>query len=117
MFLAWDRPDRFQTDFTWKAFRAFAERVGPMLDGGYVSKDTLHPALAEIELARGEAALRPAGFDPALAARSLITLLAGGVRETGNLRAALTGTPLLPAEPASAGSAPAEPVLTGMGGE
>ncbi|GAA1610047.1 hypothetical protein GCM10009789_75510 [Kribbella sancticallisti] len=92
LFLAWDRPDRFQSDFTWKTFRAFAERVGPLLDGSRLSTDPLHPALAEAELARGEAALRPGGFDPALAARSLISLLTGGVRETGALRTALTGT-------------------------
>ena len=92
LFLAWDRPDRYQSDFTWKTFRAFAERVGPMLDGTHTITDALHPALAEVELARGEDALRPGGFDPSLAVRSLLSLLAGGVRETGSLRAALTGT-------------------------
>ena len=92
LFLAWDRPDRYQSDFTWKTFRAFAERVGPMLDGTHPITDALHPALAEVELARGEDALRPSGFDPSLAVRSLLSLLAGGVRETGSLRAALTGT-------------------------
>ena len=92
LFLAWDRPDRYQSDFTWKTFRAFAERVGPMLDGTHTITDVLHPALAEVELARGEDALRPAGFDPSLAVRILLSLLAGGVRETGSLRAALTGT-------------------------
>lgn len=92
LFLAWDRPDRFQSDFTWKTFRAFAERVAPMLDGTHLATETLHPALAEVELARGEAALRPSGFDPALAARTLLALLAGGVRDTGSLRASLTGT-------------------------
>jgi len=91
LFLAWDRPDRGQTDFTWKSFRAFAERVGPLLDGTHTITEPMHPALATIELTRGEAALRPSGFDPALAARSLITLLAGGARETGSLRRALTG--------------------------
>ncbi|MEV8372168.1 class I tRNA ligase family protein [Kribbella sp. NPDC056861] len=91
LFLAWDRPDRSQTDFTWKAFRAFAELVGPLLDGTHTVTAPLHPALAAIELARGEAALRPSGFDPALAARSLITLLSGGA-QTGALRRALTGS-------------------------
>ncbi|WBQ02545.1 class I tRNA ligase family protein [Kribbella sp. CA-293567] len=91
LFLAWDRPDHSQTDFTWKAFRAFAERVGPLLDGTHTVTDPLHPSLAAVELARGEAALRPSGFDPALAARSLITLLTGGA-QTGSLRRALTGS-------------------------
>lgn len=91
LYLAWDRPDRYRSDFTWKAFRAFAERVGPLLDGSRTCSESLHPALAEIDLARAEHALRPSGFDPALATRILIDLLAGGVRDTGSLRAALTG--------------------------
>jgi methionyl-tRNA synthetase len=91
LFLAWDRPDRYQSDFTWNSFRAFADQVGPLLAGTHEVTQTLDPALAERELARAEAALRPAGFDPALAVRGLLTLLAGGVRETGHLQAALTG--------------------------
>ncbi|TWD83535.1 methionyl-tRNA synthetase [Kribbella amoyensis] len=92
LFLAWDRPDRYASDFTWKSFQAFSDRVEPLLDGSRAITEPLPPALAQRELARGEAALRPAGFDPALAVRSLITLLAGGAEDTGHLRAALTGT-------------------------
>ena len=91
LFLAWDRPDRYQSDFTWNSFRAFADQVGPLLAGTHEVTQTLDHALAERELARAEAALRPAGFDPALAVRGLLALLAGGVRETGHLQAALTG--------------------------
>jgi methionyl-tRNA synthetase len=92
LFLAWDRPDRYRSDFTWHSFRAFADQAESLLADRPVERQTLDPALAERELARGEAALRPAGFDPALAARSLLRLLDGGVRETGHLRTALTGT-------------------------
>lgn len=91
LFLAWDRPDRYRSDFTWESFRAFSERVAPLLDGTAPITRPLDPALARAELARGEDALRLSGFDPALAARSLITLLEGGIRETGSLLPALTG--------------------------
>ncbi|WP_202873019.1 class I tRNA ligase family protein [Kribbella capetownensis] len=30
LFLAWDRPDRFRSDFSFNSFRAFAERVEPI---------------------------------------------------------------------------------------
>jgi methionyl-tRNA synthetase len=92
LYLAWDRPDRYRSDFTWHSFQAFADRVKPLLADGTDAAQTLDPALAAREVARGEAALRPAGFDPALAARSLIGLLEGGVRDTGHLLTALTGT-------------------------
>jgi methionyl-tRNA synthetase len=49
-------------------------------------------ALAAAELARGENALRLAGFDPALAVRCLLRLLESGAGDTGSLRAVLTGT-------------------------
>ncbi|TCO51858.1 methionyl-tRNA synthetase [Kribbella antiqua] len=92
LFLAWDRPDRYRSDFTLNSFRAFADRIEPLLAGVQRVSEALDPALAAIERARGESALRPEGFDPPLAVRSLLTLLAGGVQDTGSLRAALTGT-------------------------
>jgi methionyl-tRNA synthetase len=88
LFLAWDRPDRYQSDFRQHSFEAFARSTEPLLAG--VRTASLDPALAAIELARGEAALTPIAFDPPLAARCLLTLLAGGA-DTGSLRAALTG--------------------------
>ncbi|WP_406056583.1 class I tRNA ligase family protein [Kribbella sp. NBC_00889] len=92
LFLAWDRPDRFRSDFSFNSFRAFADRAGPLLAGVRRVPEPLDPDLAALELTRGESALRPEGFDPPLAVRSLLTLLAGGVQETGSLRAALTGS-------------------------
>lgn len=90
LFLAWDRPDRYQSDFTWQGFHAFRDRVAPLLSGDFEVTEPLDPALAAAERARGEAALEPSGFDPALAARCLLTLLEGGVRDVGTLRT-LTG--------------------------
>ncbi len=91
LFLAWDRPDRYQSDFNQHSFDAFAQYAEPLLAGVRTISEPLDPALAAIELARGEAALEPAAFDPPLAARCLLTLLAGGAHDIGSLRTALTG--------------------------
>ncbi|MFF1816803.1 class I tRNA ligase family protein [Kribbella sp. NPDC058245] len=90
LFLAWERPDRYQSDFRQHSFEAFSRYAEPLLAGLRTVSEPLDPALAAIELARGEAALTPIAFDPPLAARCLLTLLAGGA-DTGSLRAALTG--------------------------
>ncbi|TPQ18612.1 class I tRNA ligase family protein [Streptomyces sporangiiformans] len=55
LFLCYDRPDRYGSDFTLDAFRAF-QKAPPRGDG---------------DLARAQAALRLPGFDPALAVRCL----------------------------------------------
>ncbi|GAA0615664.1 class I tRNA ligase family protein [Kribbella sandramycini] len=88
--LAWDRPDRYPSDFTMDHFAAFATRAEAALAGVRPASEPLDPALAASELARGEAALRPSGFDPPLAARCLLALLDAGA-DTGSLRSALTG--------------------------
>ncbi|MFC0629288.1 class I tRNA ligase family protein [Kribbella deserti] len=90
LFLAWDRPDRYQSDFTWAGFAAFRDRVAPLFDPEFDVIRPLDPVAAAAERARGEAALELSGFDPALAARCLLTLLEGGVRDVGTLRC-LTG--------------------------
>lgn len=80
LYLAWDRPDRYASDFTWDSFHAFRDRVAPLLrDRAPVpAYRPLPAATAAAERQRGLAALRLPGFDPALAARSLLALLAGG---------------------------------------
>lgn len=60
LFLCADRPDRYESDFTLAAYRAFLE------SRGLASNRTA-------DLARAEAALRLPGFDPALAVRCLPT--------------------------------------------
>ncbi len=90
LFLAWDRPDRFPTDFTQHSFDAFAASAEPLLAGVRPVSEPLDPALAAIELARGEAALRPATSTrhwlPAACSRCWPAAI-----DTGSLRAALTG--------------------------
>lgn len=84
MFLAWDRPDRFESGFTAQAYRQFREWIKDALAAG----GTLPDDLASIESRRARHALEFAGFDPGLALRCL--LAAGADREPSVL-ATLTG--------------------------
>ena len=43
LFLAWDRPDRYRSDFTFNSFRAFADRVEPLLAGAHEGCRTTRP--------------------------------------------------------------------------
>lgn len=97
LYLAWDRPDRFASDFTRESFAAFAEYVRPLLAGKAGGAPGLPGPLLAIERERGERALDLIGFDPPLAVRSLLALLAAGA-ETGYLGSALTGEPEKDAE-------------------
>jgi methionyl-tRNA synthetase len=90
LFLSWDRPDRRATDFTWAAYEAFREHVRPLLYGRHSAGGPLPAQLAANERARGEQALELVGFDAALAARSMLTLLESGA-DAGPVLAALTG--------------------------
>ncbi len=86
LFLCWHRPDRRETDFSLDAWAAFTEWAGPVLRSvegrgpDAVGAGVLPPALANAELDRAEAALRPAGFDPALATRCVLAALAADPR-------------------------------------
>jgi methionyl-tRNA synthetase len=91
LYLAWDRPDRASTDFTMESFAAFRDDVGRLLSGG-VRPGSLPAPLLRAERARGERALELTGFDPSLAARSLVSLLAAGECDPGPILAAVTGT-------------------------
>ncbi|HEV7804823.1 MAG TPA: class I tRNA ligase family protein [Solirubrobacteraceae bacterium] len=91
LFLSWDRPDRRATDFTRASFDAFRDRVRPLLRGRALPVAPLPAQLTAAERARGEQALELVGFDPALAARSMLALLESGA-EPGAVLAALTGT-------------------------
>ncbi|MEV4256334.1 class I tRNA ligase family protein [Spirillospora sp. NPDC049652] len=71
LFLAQDRPDRYESDFTLDAFK------------------TGRPS-ADADLERARRALRPSGFDPALAARLLLPLQDDP--RARDLLALLTGT-------------------------
>jgi methionyl-tRNA synthetase len=85
LFLAWERPGSASSDFTMAAYERFREWMRPLLAGG-----TGDGSEAVSEIMRGEQALRPRSFDPALAVRCLATALAAGADARG-LRAALGG--------------------------
>ena len=68
-FLCWDRPDRYESDFTPAAFAAFRDLYVRALDGRLPGVPT---ALADAELERASDALRPGSFDPALAVRGAL---------------------------------------------
>jgi methionyl-tRNA synthetase len=109
LYLAWDRPDRYESDFTDAAYRAFCEWVGPLLDRAPLAAAavappglparTLPPALAPAELERAERALSLTGFDAALAVRGLLAALSTGLGTDSVALAALTGRNPRPAEP------------------
>jgi methionyl-tRNA synthetase len=92
LYLAWDGPDRYQSDFTMAGYEAFRDRVAPML-AGTAAADPLPAPLASAALARGLDALRPEAFDPALAVRCLLSCLGSDpMPEQGrSLRRALGG--------------------------
>lgn len=92
LYLAWDRPDSYQSDFTRARFEAFRDEIGPILSG-----ETGAPAssavLAQADLKRGLEALKARSFDGPLAVRCLIAT--AGHRDLPQwqqLYGALTGT-------------------------
>jgi methionyl-tRNA synthetase len=96
LYLAWDRPDRFASDFTLSAYREFEAYVRPLLDkardaGPDRSDGTLPAALAAADVTRGMAALGPRRFDPALAVRAVLTGLAASAPGVEALLSILTG--------------------------
>ncbi|HTZ42487.1 MAG TPA: class I tRNA ligase family protein [Jatrophihabitans sp.] len=91
LYLAWDRPDRYQSDFTRPTFEAFRDRVAPMLDGT-VPVPPLAPELARTQLRRGLDAVRARGYDTPLAVRCLLDAAGNqDLPEWQQLRAALVG--------------------------
>ena len=83
--------DRGSTDFTRESFEAFRDHVRPLLAGAGDCTALPEP-LVNAERRRGEQALELVGFDAALAARSLLTVLSAGERDPGPLLTVLTGT-------------------------
>lgn len=100
LYLSWDRPDRYESNFTMAGYRTFCDIVVPMLAGARPGGQALPPVLAEAELERAELALNLAGFDSALAVRGLMSALAAGIGHDSVTLDALTGRDREPAEPA-----------------
>ena len=95
LYLAWDRPSGFESDFTESGYAAFREWAGPLLAGA--APAPLPPGVAAGELARGAQALRLETFDPALAARCLLGALGGPAEaEARKMISALTAADALP---------------------
>jgi methionyl-tRNA synthetase len=84
MFMCWDRPDRYESGFTLRAYAQFRGWVADALEAG----GTLPPDLAAAEARRAGHALEFGSFDPGLALRCL---LAAGADRSSGLLAAITG--------------------------
>jgi methionyl-tRNA synthetase len=97
LYLAWDRPDRYQSDFTLQQYQAFRDRVVQLLsDAG--AQLRLPTDVARTQLRRGLDAVRAQGYDSTLAVRCLLDTAANReLPEWQRLHAALAGTAL--AEP------------------
>jgi methionyl-tRNA synthetase len=94
LYLSWDRPDRYESDFTREGYQAFCDYVGPLLAGQAAAQGGRLPAaLAPAELLRAERALELTGFDSALATRCLLNALSTGTGAGSAALAALTGRP------------------------
>jgi methionyl-tRNA synthetase len=101
LYLAFDRPDRYESDFTREAYLAFCDYVRPLLRGDHSAGTGEPAALAPAELERADRALQLAGFDSALAVRCLLGALSAGSGTSSAVLAALAGRP--------SGTAPATP--------
>jgi methionyl-tRNA synthetase len=94
LYLGWDRPSGFESDFTPAGYAAFRDWAAPLLAGD--GTPPLPPGVAAGELARAAQALRLETFDPALAARCLLGALGGPAdAEARKMLPALTGADAL----------------------
>lgn len=91
LFLSWDRPDRYESDFTRAGYEAFCDYARPLLAGTPPAGHRPPAALAGAELERAEQALRLSGFDSALALRCLLGALTAGAGAGSGPFKALTG--------------------------
>ncbi len=97
LYLSFDRPDRYESDFTRESYQAFCDYVRPLLNGQLPTGPGRPAELAPAELQRAERALQLAGFDSALAVRCLLGALTAGTGINSPALAALAGRPPDPA--------------------
>jgi len=88
LYLCWDRPQPYESDFTTAGYAAFRDYAARMLGGRAAG---LPAELARLELARAENALRLETFDAAVAARCLLGAVGAEPDRARPLLAALTG--------------------------
>jgi len=92
LYLSWDRPDRYQSDYTRERYVGFRDEIGPILSGK-TPATALPVALAKADLRRGLDALRLPGYDSPLAVRCLIETAGNrDLPEWQQLYGVLTGT-------------------------
>jgi methionyl-tRNA synthetase len=91
LYLSWDRPDRYESNFTRASYDAFCDYIRPLLAGAVPADGRLPAELAGAELERAARALQLSGFDSALATRCLLLALTAGVGADSATLAALTG--------------------------
>jgi methionyl-tRNA synthetase len=91
LYLSWDRPDRYESNFTRESYLAFCDYIRPLLAGSPPAGGGLPAELAAAELERAAQALRLTGFDSALATRCLLLALTAGAGTDSAALAALTG--------------------------
>lgn len=90
LYLSWDRPDRYESNFTRESYRAFCDFIKPLLAGD-PKPGSLPAALAAAEIERADHALRLTGFDSGLAIRCLVNALMTGAGMDSGPLAALAG--------------------------
>jgi methionyl-tRNA synthetase len=98
LYLSWDRPDRYESDFTHESYQAFCDYIRPLLAGAAPGGAGLPAELAAAEIQRAEHALRPAEFDSALAARCVIAALTAGTGADSVALSALAGREIPPGQ-------------------
>jgi len=91
LYLSFDRPDRYESDFTRESYLAFCDYIRPLLRGELPPGPGRPAVLAPAELERAERALQLAGFDSALAVRCLLGALTAGAGTNSPALAALAG--------------------------
>jgi methionyl-tRNA synthetase len=88
LYLCWDRPDPYESDFSRSSYQAFRDWVTGQLDG---RGSVLPAALARLDVTRAERALRLETFDAATAARCLLAAVGAEPARARPLLAALAG--------------------------
>ncbi len=89
LYLCWDRPAPYESDFTRAGYEAFRDWAAGQLAGS--AAGTLPAELARLDLTRAERALRLETFDAATAARCLLGAAAREPARARPLLAALLG--------------------------
>lgn len=94
LYLCWDRPDPYESDFTRSGYEAFRDWATDLLSGS--AAGALPAELARLDLARADRALRLETFDAATAAHCLLGAAAREPERARPLLAALAGGELGP---------------------